>query len=71
MVTAFSQRDIVSRAVEAGVFGYLVKPFREDDLLPAIETARARHAEAERCAPSPRPARRPGGAPGIERAKGL
>ena len=47
MVTAFSQRDVVSRAVEAGVFGYLVKPFREDDLLPAIETARARHAELE------------------------
>ena len=31
--------------VEAGVFGYLVKPFRETDLLPAIETARARHEE--------------------------
>jgi response regulator NasT len=35
----------VARAVEAGVFGYLVKPFRETDLLPAIETARARHNE--------------------------
>jgi two-component system, response regulator PdtaR len=45
MVTAFSQRDLVSRAIEAGVFGYLVKPFRESDLLPAIETARARHGE--------------------------
>ena len=32
-------------AVEAGVFGYLVKPFRENDLLPAIATARARHDE--------------------------
>jgi len=32
--------------VEAGVFGYLVKPFRETDLLPAIQTARARHAVA-------------------------
>jgi response regulator NasT len=31
--------------VEAGVFGYLVKPFREQDLLPAIEAARARHRE--------------------------
>ena len=30
---------------EAGVFGYLVKPFRESDLLPAIRTARARHEE--------------------------
>jgi two-component system, response regulator PdtaR len=45
MVTAFSQRELVQQAVEAGVFGYLVKPFRETDLVPAIETARARHAE--------------------------
>ena len=45
MVTAFSHRELVERAVEAGVFGYLVKPFRESDLVPAIETARARHAE--------------------------
>ena len=36
---------MVSRAIEAGVFGYLVKPFRESDLLPAISAARARHAE--------------------------
>ena len=39
------QDELVSRAVEAGVFGYLVKPFREQDLLPAIHTARARHEE--------------------------
>ena len=45
MVTAYGEQELVSRAVEAGVFGYLVKPFRETDLLPAIETARARHAE--------------------------
>jgi AmiR/NasT family two-component response regulator len=45
MLTAFSERDMVDRAVDAGVFGYLVKPFRESDLLPAIESARARHAE--------------------------
>jgi AmiR/NasT family two-component response regulator len=45
MVTAYAERDLVSRAIEAGVFGYLVKPFRETDLLPAIETARARHEE--------------------------
>lgn len=45
MVTAYDEREVVSRAVEAGVFGYLVKPFRESDLLPAIETARARHEE--------------------------
>jgi len=45
MVTAYGQEELVSRAVEAGVFGYLVKPFREGDLLPAIHTARARHEE--------------------------
>jgi two-component system, response regulator PdtaR len=45
MLTAFDQQELVARAVEAGVFGYLVKPFRESDLLPAIETARARHEE--------------------------
>ncbi len=47
MLTAYGQNELVSRAVEAGVFGYLVKPFRETDLLPAIEAARARHAELE------------------------
>ncbi|MBA3329936.1 MAG: response regulator [Actinobacteria bacterium] len=45
MLTAYGQRELVARAVEAGVFGYLVKPFRESDLLPAIHTARARHGE--------------------------
>jgi AmiR/NasT family two-component response regulator len=45
MLTAYGQEELVSRAVEAGVFGYLVKPFRESDLLPAIHAARARHAE--------------------------
>jgi two-component system, response regulator PdtaR len=45
MLTAYGQDDLVERAVEAGVFGYLVKPFREQDLLPAIATARARHEE--------------------------
>ena len=45
MLTAYGQDELVSRAVEAGVFGYLVKPFREKDLLPAIHTARARHDE--------------------------
>ena len=47
MVTAYGQDEIVSRAVEAGVYGYLVKPFREQDLLPAIHTARARHDELQ------------------------
>jgi response regulator NasT len=45
MLTAYGQDEIVARAVEVGVFGYLVKPFREQDLLPAIRTARARHDE--------------------------
>ncbi len=47
MLTAFSEAALVGRAVDAGVFGYLVKPFRESDLLPAIEAARARHAELQ------------------------
>ena len=45
MLTAFDQRELVERAAEAGVFGYLVKPFREQDVVPAIELARARHEE--------------------------
>jgi response regulator NasT len=45
MLTAYGQEELVARAVEAGVFGYLVKPFREQDLLPAIRAARARHEE--------------------------
>ena len=45
MLTAYGQEELVSRAVEAGVFGYLVKPFREQDLLPAIAAARGRHEE--------------------------
>jgi response regulator NasT len=45
LLTAYGQQELVARAIEAGVFGYLVKPFREQDLVPAIETARARHAE--------------------------
>ena len=47
MLTAYGQEELVSRAVEAGVFGYLVKPFREQDLLPAIHAARARHDELQ------------------------
>jgi response regulator NasT len=45
IVTAYGEQELVARAVEAGVFGYLVKPFRETDLLPAIQTAQARHQE--------------------------
>jgi AmiR/NasT family two-component response regulator len=45
ILTAFSQRDLVRRAAEAGAMGYLVKPFQKSDLVPAIEIAIARHAE--------------------------
>jgi two-component system, response regulator PdtaR len=45
MLTAHDDEELVARAVGAGVFGYLVKPFREQDLLPAIRTALARHSD--------------------------
>ena len=45
LLTAYSQRELVVRAREAGVVGYLVKPFREADLVPAIEVALARFQE--------------------------
>lgn len=45
MLTAFSQRDLVDRAREAGAMAYLVKPFTQSDLVPAIEMARSRFAE--------------------------
>jgi response regulator NasT len=72
MVTAYGEHELVSRAVEAGVFGYLVKPFRESDLLPAIETARARHAElVELRAEADSLAEALAARKAIERAKGL
>ncbi len=45
MLTAFSQRDLVERARDAGAMAYLVKPFQKRDLLPAIEMASSRFAE--------------------------
>jgi AmiR/NasT family two-component response regulator len=45
LLTAYGQRELVERAKEAGVVGYLVKPFQESDLAPAIEIALARFAE--------------------------
>ncbi len=44
-LTAFGQRDLIEQAKEAGVVGYLVKPFRESDLTPAIEVAIERFKE--------------------------
>ncbi len=45
MLTAFSQRELVERARDAGAMAYLVKPFTQADLVPAIELAVSRHAE--------------------------
>src|SRR5512139_3314140 len=45
LLSAYSQRELVDRAREAGVVAYLVKPYREEDLTPAIEVALARFRE--------------------------
>ncbi len=45
MLTAFSQRELVERAREAGAMAYVVKPFDASDVVPAIELAMARYAE--------------------------
>ncbi len=45
MLTAFSQRELVDRAREAGAMAYVVKPFDASDVVPAIELAIARYAE--------------------------
>jgi AmiR/NasT family two-component response regulator len=72
IVTAYGEQELVSRAVEAGVFGYLVKPFRESDLLPAIATARARHEELQALrAEADSLAEALAARKAIERAKGL
>ena len=45
ILTAFSQRELVERARDAGAMAYLVKPFTQSDLVPAIEMALSRYAE--------------------------
>jgi two-component system, response regulator PdtaR len=45
ILTAFSQRDLVERARDAGAMAYLVKPFNKGDLVPAIEVAASRYTE--------------------------
>ena len=45
MLTAFSQRELVDRARDAGVMAYVVKPFTISDLVPAIEIAISRHSQ--------------------------
>ena len=47
ILTAFSQRELVERAKEAGAMAYVVKPFGKADLVPAIEMARSRFAEVQ------------------------
>ena len=47
MLTAFSQKELVERARDAGAMAYVVKPFTPAELLPAIEIARSRHAEIQ------------------------
>jgi response regulator NasT len=47
ILTAFSQRELVDRARDAGAMAYLVKPFSKSDLLPAIEMAVSRFAEVQ------------------------
>jgi response regulator NasT len=45
LLTAFSQKELVTRASEAGAMAYIVKPFSPSDLLPAIEIALSRHEQ--------------------------
>jgi AmiR/NasT family two-component response regulator len=45
ILTAFSQRDLIESARDAGALAYLVKPFSRRELVPAVEIARARHRE--------------------------
>ena len=45
ILTAFSQRELIDQAIEAGALAYLVKPFQRSELVPAVEIARARHRE--------------------------
>jgi AmiR/NasT family two-component response regulator len=47
LLTAYSDPELVGRAARVGVFAYLVKPFRASELMPAIETAIARHSELD------------------------
>lgn len=47
MLTAFSQRELVEQAREAGAMAYVVKPFDASDVVPAIEIAMARYAEIQ------------------------
>jgi response regulator NasT len=72
LLSAYSQRDLVERAREAGVVGYLVKPFSEADLPPAIETALERFREFRAIKKEARDLRRTlETRKAVDRAKGL
>jgi response regulator NasT len=45
ILTAFSQRDLIEQARDAGALAYLVKPFQKSELIPAVEVALGRFAE--------------------------
>jgi AmiR/NasT family two-component response regulator len=47
ILTAFSQRDLIDEASDAGAMSYLVKPYQRSDLVPALELARARRQERQ------------------------
>ncbi len=47
ILTAFSQRDLIERARDAGALAYLVKPFQRSELIPAVEVALGRHKEMQ------------------------
>jgi DNA-binding NarL/FixJ family response regulator len=61
VLTAFSQRDLVEQARDAGALAYLVKPFQKSDLIPAIEMALGRYAELASWTSTGRPNRKRGG----------
>lgn len=48
ILTAYSDDELISRASKAGVFGYLVKPFKPSDLPPAIQVARGRFEQSQK-----------------------
>lgn len=72
LLTAFSQGETIERAVKAGVYGYLVKPVREEELFAAIKVALSRHhAEGEMAAELLLLKGKLEGRKAIDRAKGI
>ncbi len=69
ILTAFSQRDLVERARDAGAMAYLVKPFNITDLIPAIEVAVSRFSEISRAGERSRDTVGPVGDPQAGRAR--